>query len=354
MMLTVLNVAYPLARVGPGAVGGAEQILARIDRALVEHGATSVVVSCAGSSCAGVLCATPAASGVLDDAACACAQRAHAETIARILDEYPVDVVHMHGVDFPAYLPAPGVPVLATLHVAPRSYPPAVFEPARAATHLNCVSRSQRTACPASAAIVATIENGVDPRPVLPHNRQRAYAMALGRICPEKGFHIAIDAARRAGIRMLLAGRVFPYPGHEHYFTTAILPRLGTSCAFIGPVSGDEKSHLLAGARCVVISSLVAETSSLVAMEALACGTPVIAFPYGALPEIVDHGVTGLLVRDEREMADAIIAAGTLDRQACRTAAAERFSAARMTREYLQLYETLTMRGSVDEAREVA
>ncbi|HVX42026.1 MAG TPA: glycosyltransferase [Gemmatimonadaceae bacterium] len=354
MTFTVLNVAYSLAVVGPNAVGGAEQVLARIDRALVDGGATSIVVSCTGSTPAGLLCATPRASGVLDEAACAAARRAHADAIARTLDRHGVDLVHMHGVDFHSYLPDAGVPVLATLHLAPGCYPRAVFESARPGTYLNCVSRAQERTCPASPALVATIENGIDI-PEVVRRGAGDYVMALGRICPEKGFHIAMDAARRAGVPMLLAGQVFPYPEHERYFTDLILPRLGDRCGFVGAVAGDQKTHMLARARCVLVPSLVAETSSLVAMEALACGTPVIAFDVGALPELVEHGVTGFIVRDEREMADAIIAASALDPEACRAAAVERFSSTRMVREYLALYRALAQgAGAADRSRCVA
>lgn len=354
MTLTVLNVAYSLAVVGTNAVGGAEQVLARMDRALAQAGATSIVVSCTGSSAAGMLCTTPAVSGVLDECACTSAQRAHAEVIARVLDEHAVDVVHMHGVDFHTYMPAAGVPVLATLHLAPSSYPAAVFALDRPGTYLSCVSRAQQRACPPSPAIIATIENGVDIPQCVRRPPSRAYVMALGRICPEKGFHIGIDAARRAGIPMLLAGRVFPYAAHAHYFTAEIMPRLGEHCGFLGALAGDEKTYMLAGARCVLIPSLVEETSSLVAMEALACGTPVIAFPRGALPDIVQHGVTGFLVRDEHEMADAIVAAASLESEACRAAAFERFSADRMTGEYLRLYEALAHSAPAADTRWVA
>jgi glycosyltransferase involved in cell wall biosynthesis len=170
---------------------------------------------------------------------------------------------------------------------------------------------------------------------------KRSFAIALGRICPEKGFHIAIYAAKRADIPLLLAGDIFAYETHQRYFREEIVPRLDGQRRFIGPIGLRRKRRLLAAARCLLIPSLVSETSSLVAMESLACGTPVIAFPAGALPEIIEHGRTGFLVRDAHEMAAAIRLANTLDAKACRQVAESRFSAERMCRQYSEAYQRI-------------
>ena len=122
----------------------------------------------------------------------------------------------------------------------------------------------------------------------------------------------------------------------------------GVKSRFIGPAGFARKRRLLSAARCLVVPSLAQETSSLVAMEALACGTPVVAFPSGALPEIIEHGRTGFLVHDEREMAKAIQAAGELDRALCRETARRRFTLDRMTRRYFALYEEMIMGGLAD------
>src|SRR6185437_12674942 len=112
---------------------------------------------------------------------------------------------------------------------------------------------------------------------------------------------------------LLIAGQVFPYPYHQHYFEAQIRPRLGRGARFLGPVGFARKRRLLSAARCLLVPSLVAETGSLVAMEALACGTPVVAFPAGALAEIVAPEVTGYVVNNTREMADAITMAESID-----------------------------------------
>jgi glycosyltransferase involved in cell wall biosynthesis len=243
----------------------------------------------------------------------------------------------MHGIDFHEYLPPPGVPVLATLHLPPAWYPPHALAPARPRTYINCVSVSQRRACPAGTLLVSTVENGVPIAPRAPHAKRR-FCFALGRVCPEKGFHLAIDAARRANVALLLAGQVYGYLAHTEYFEREIVPRLGNGVRFIGPVGAARKRHFLSAARCLLVPSLAGETSSLVAMEALACGTPVVAFAVGALPDIVEHGRTGYLVRDAREMADAIAAVGRLDPAVCIATARQRFDVKRMIDGYFALY----------------
>jgi glycosyltransferase involved in cell wall biosynthesis len=163
----------------------------------------------------------------------------------------------------------------------------------------------------------------------------------LGRICPEKGQHLGLQAMHAAETMGLLAGEVFPYAEHQAYFENRIKPLLDQHRRFLGPVGFNRKRRLLAGARCLLVPSLAAETSSLVTMEALACGTPVIAFPVGALPEVIEHGRTGFLVNDVHEMTEAIARADSLDRSACRRAAETRFASDRMTAAYLRLYEWL-------------
>ena len=112
-------------------------------------------------------------------------------------------------------------------------------------------------------------------------------------------------------------------------------------CRWIGPVAGHRKLRLLAQARCVLVPSKVRETSSLVAMEAIAAGTPVIAYRVGALPDIVEDGRTGFVVDDVEAMAAAIGKVGRIDPDLCRARARERFSLERMTRAYLERYREL-------------
>jgi len=345
MKLTVLSVAYPFAPVGPDSVGGAEQILACLDEYLTDQDHHSIVIACEGSTPKGTLVAIPKTHGSLTDTARRSAQQECRIAISEVLRRYPVDVVHMHGFDFHSYLPRPGVPVIATLHLPLEWYPPGIFRIERSRTYFRCVSSAEQRSCP-SGKLLPAIQNGIRVERFAARVRKYRFALALGRICPEKGFHLALDAAKNANIPMLLAGEVFRYDAHERYYREEIVPRLSSSRKFAGPVSFRRKRRLLAGAHCLLAPSLAPETSSLVGMEALASGTPVIAFPNGALADLIDDGKTGFLVSNEREMAMAISKAGSIDSETCRTAARERFSAEAMSQQYLALYERLA-----DEAR---
>lgn len=344
MGLTVLNVAYPFAPVSFDTTGGAEQILAALDRALTRAGHRSIVLACEGSEVTGTLVPVPVHS-TIGPAAWHEAHARHRAAIAAALERWPVDVVHMHGVDFQAYLPTKPVPVLVTLHLSMDRYAPDALCVARPATWFNCVSADQQAAWGKRPDLLPVIENGVDLDRFCASHARRRFALMLARICPEKGVHLAIAAARLAGLPLLIAGQVFPYEEHRRYFTTEIAPQLGRDCRFLGPVDAGRKRRLLAAAHCVLVTSLVEETSSLVAREAAAAGTPVVAFDRGALRETVEHGRTGFLVRDVEGMAAAIQACHGISAETCRATARRRFSLDGMTDRYIDVYDRLARPG---------
>jgi glycosyltransferase involved in cell wall biosynthesis len=348
--LTILSVAYTLAAAGPDAAGGSEQVLTQLDGALVAAGHRSLVVALAGSAVSGTLLDVPAPSGELTPETAGAAEALFRDRIAEALARFPVDLVHLHGIDFHEVLPPPGPPVLVTLHLPPSWYTEAALRTERPATWFNCVSTTQQAACP-PLRLVGPIANGVPVDRLAARHAKREFVLALGRICPEKGLHLALDAAREAEVPMLLAGEVFRYSAHQRYFREEIAPRLDRRRRFLGPVGFAAKRQLLTAARALLVPSLVAETSSLVAMEALACGTPVIAFESGALPDIVEHGRTGFIVGDAEEMARAIQRVGEIDPATCRATARRRFSVERMTHEYLVLYEKLASGEAVRDGR---
>jgi glycosyltransferase involved in cell wall biosynthesis len=140
---------------------------------------------------------------------------------------------------------------------------------------------------------------------------------------------------------MILAGKVFPYLEHQRHFEQEILPLLDERRQFIGPVGPPERARLLSAARCLVIPSLIEETSSLVAMEALASATPVVALRRGSLPEVVEEGRTGVLAEDPLQLVDAIASVSNIDPRTCRRSAEARFDSVRMIESYLSLYSQL-------------
>jgi glycosyltransferase involved in cell wall biosynthesis len=345
MSRTILSVAYPFAPVGPDTAGGAEQVLSALDAGLVAAGHRSVVVGCEGSVVAGELVAVPRVSGVITERA---RDEVGAAVRARILDllaNRHVDLIHYHGIDFADHLVDTQVPSLATLHLPPTWYPSSIFDDARPGPWLNPVSAAQLRLCPPGRRLLPAIENGV-PVDELQSLRltRRGFGLVLARICPEKGIHLALDAAKAAGMSLVIAGELFPYEAHQRYFAEEIAPRLDRRRRFVGPVGFARKRRLLAAARCLLVPSLVDETSSLVAREAAACGTPVVALARGALREAVVDGVTGYLVEDAEGMGRAMVRTDQLDPELARDVARRRFRREDMVARYLALHADLASR----------
>lgn len=345
--LTVLSVAYPFAPVGVDAVGGSEQILSVLDHALSAAGHTSLVAACEGSQTAGRLFPVP----LLKEEVLNPPQRKWytaqlKAAIDRALLLHRVDLVHMHGLDFFEYDLPPEISVLVTLHLPIAWYGTERLSRLRARVRMCCVSASQRRTCPPELDDVPVVENGVALLPWTPGEPRGDYALVLGRICPEKNVHAALQAGTRARIRVLVGGRVFPYREHQGYFEKSLKPlldqpALGVTHEFLGQVGTQQRQALLARAKCLLHPTLAPETSSLVAMEALAAGTPVIAYRSGALPDIVEHGVTGFLVENVEEMAEAIRKLPAISPEACRRAAERRFPQERMVEKYFDLYRAM-------------
>ncbi|HLH04273.1 MAG TPA: glycosyltransferase family 4 protein [Bryobacteraceae bacterium] len=336
--LTILSVAYPMMTIGRGEAGGSEEILRMIDARLTSSGHRSIVIAGAGSQIAGELVSTPAVNGRLSDEIRAVAQTQQLEAIRAVLAREPVDLLHFHGLDFLTYRPQSStVPQLATLHLPVSWYPRDLFQFEN--IMLNFVSENQARSAPTRHAM-PVVTNGVDLEAFFV-TQKRGYILWMGRVCPEKGAHIAARVAHRLDRELIIAGPLHPFSSHLEYFTTEIESRLDEKRRYIGPVNGFQKSILLSQAGCLLVPSLVEETSSLVAMEAIASGTPVVAFRSGALPEVVDHGITGYIVNSEDEMAEAVALAGRIDPEACRRVAEERFSSRTMTDKYLHLYASI-------------
>jgi glycosyltransferase involved in cell wall biosynthesis len=190
----------------------------------------------------------------------------------------------------------------------------------------------------------ATIHHGIDLSAVTFRPDPGSYLLFLGRIHPHKGTHLAIEVARRTGIPVVLAGIV----QDQAYFAELVEPQLGPQVTYVGAVGPAERDELLGGALALLHLISFAEPFGLSVVEALAAGTPVIAFPLGSLPELVDHGRTGFLVPDVAGAVAAVAQVGTLRRADCRDEAELRFGAARMVDDYEALFASVVMRSNRD------
>jgi glycosyltransferase involved in cell wall biosynthesis len=347
--MTILSVAFPLLPVSENSAGGSEQILHLLDRELVNVGHQSLVVAAQGSSIRGRLLETPGYSGEITDAVRTSAQQSHKRTIEMALRSYSIDVIHFHGLDFHEYLPDADMPMLATLHLPVSWYPDDFLK--QSPIQLNLVSQSQADSRPA-AAEWPVIKNGVDISRYCVASKREEYLLILARICPEKGIDAALRVAHRLDLPLIVAGPVHPFEAHQRYFRECVEPLLDEKRPYIGPIGIDTKAGLLSKAKCLLIPSQVAEASSLVAMEAICSGTPVVAFRSGALPEVIDDGVTGFLTSSEDEMIDAVGRSWEISAETCRSTAETRFDSHRMGREYLSLYDRL--RGKVSRSLGIA
>ncbi|HEV7677303.1 MAG TPA: glycosyltransferase [Candidatus Dormibacteraeota bacterium] len=270
------------------------------------------------------------------------AQAAAYLRIASDLRAAPPDVVHAHALDWASFyaLAAAGLPSVHTLHLGPLD--PAAAAAARAAAvagprpRFVAVSRSCAGLWRGIVPVDAVIGNGVDPASVPFSARpQPDLAIVAGRIAPEKGTHLALAAARRAGMRVLLAGEVYD----RAYFEEQVAPLIDGGVEHAGHVSRRRLGILYGRAAVALVASLWEEPFGMVAVEANLAGTPVAGFARGALPYVV--GEQGGVLSDEATaaaLARAIPRAVALDRGSVRRAAARRHSLDRMLDRYQRLY----------------
>lgn len=338
----ILFVAYPMLPVSDASCGGAEQMLWTLEAELARRGRRTIVAACSGSRVSGEVFATGDAPNVTDGFEFRAAE--HARQVAKAIEQFRPKLVHDKSGYWWSHAGECSTPILATLHLPRTYYQDHLFHSLPPNVYFNCVSQSQASKFLDLPRMMGVVPNGIllDRFPL--KRKKSNYVLWLGRICPEKAPHLAMDAAQRAGVKLVLAGRVYPFSWHQLYFDQEIRPRLeraGESVAWIEAPEFEQKLDLIQNARAVLIPSLAPETSSLVAMEAAACGTPVIAFGNGALPEIVRGGLTGYIVRDVSEMAHAIADVDHLWPEDARQHAEENFAASRMADRYESLYRSI-------------
>ena len=183
---------------------------------------------------------------------------------------------------------------------------------------------------------LATIHHGIDLAEFTFTPERGDYLLFFGRIHPHKGATDAIRVARAAGRTLVLAGIV----QDQTYFEREVEPYLGEDVRYVGPVGPSERNALLGGALGLLHLIHFDEPFGLSVVEAMACGTPVVAYPRGSMPEVIADGVSGILAKDEAGAVEAVGRLSLIDRSAVRTHA-ERFSVARMVNAYLHAYRTV-------------
>jgi glycosyltransferase involved in cell wall biosynthesis len=261
------------------------------------------------------------------------------ELIYRQKDEF--DVLHFHIDYFPlALFSRQKVPFLTTLHG--RLDLPEFIETygTFAGAPFVSISNSQRRPIP-NLNWVRTVLHGMPASLLTPQPVKQEYAAFLGRISPEKGVDRAIRIAGKAGLKLKIAAKVDN--ADKAYYDTLIKPLIhrNPDVEFIGEINDAQKPEFLSGAHALIFPIDWPEPFGLVMIEAMACGTPVIAFNSGSVPEVVDHGVTGFIVDNIEQAVAGLGRAHMLDRTQVRATFDRRFTSRRMAEDYVKVYQSL-------------
>jgi glycosyltransferase involved in cell wall biosynthesis len=256
------------------------------------------------------------------------------------------DVIHDHtglmGLALGSLLPTP---LVHTVHGPVTGHPGDLYEQVvRMAPHAKLISLSlsQREPRP-GLPWIANVPNALDLSYYPYHPERGDYLLFLGRMSPDKGAHRAVTIALEAGLPLKIAGKCAE-PAERTYFDEHVGPHLGGDREYVGEVTHGEKVELLQHARATIFPISWQEPFGLVMIESMACGTPVIATRWGAVPEVIDHGRTGMIVDDWRQTAAALEAADALDPAEMRREVEERFTPERMVADYVAAYEAALSR----------
>jgi glycosyltransferase involved in cell wall biosynthesis len=246
------------------------------------------------------------------------------------------DLVHLNDIVGAPFTHFTDVPVVLTMH---HPFEPALSEQYARYQKIDYVAIGEWLARRERMHRLHVVHHGIPVNDYGFSSRKEDYVAFLGRMAPCKGPHLAVEAARRAGVKLKLAGEVQPI--FREYWERQVAPHVdGRQIEYVGEANPALKNALLAGARALLFPIQWEEPFGLVMIEAMACGTPVLAFPGGAVEEVVQNGVNGWICRDLAEMA-ARIRAPLPDSGSCRHAVERRFSLDRMIDAYLAIYEGL-------------
>jgi glycosyltransferase involved in cell wall biosynthesis len=331
-----IGMLAPIAwRVPPREYGPWERVVAILTEGLVARGVDVTLFATADSLTSARLAAVcPRPYGedpAIDAKVWECLHIAH---VFERAGEF--DLIHNHFDFLPlSYSALVGTPVLTTIHGFSSERILPVYERYNGRTHYVAISDADRHP---RLDYAATIHHGIPLGEFTFRRDPDDYLLFFGRIHPDKGAAEAIAVARRAGRRLLLAGLVHD----QDYYERAIVPHLdGDRVAFLGVADPARRDALLGGAVALLHLVNFAEPFGLSMVEAMACGTPVIAFGLGSIPEVVDEGETGFVVGSLDEAVAAVNRAAALDRGRIRRRAEERFSQERMVDDYLRVYEAI-------------
>jgi glycosyltransferase involved in cell wall biosynthesis len=325
-------VSTPFAAVPPRGYGGTELVVHELACGLREAG-HSVTLFATGDSEGDVRFVFEKPVWPPDRAA----DLVHCRAAARDIARGGYDIVHAHTPSILAFAGRFEAPMVYTLHHARDGELSRVYERTPGVRYV-AISARQAALHPELACDV--IHHGLDPRRFPRGAGDGDHAAFLGRLSWCKGPDAAVQAARLAGVELLIAGERHADdapPGFDDELTRALA---APHVKVLGEVTGGRKLALLAGARALLVPLRWEEPFGLVMIEAMLCGTPVIAFPRGAAPEIVDEGVTGFLVNGVEEMGAVLGSLESFDRSGCRRRAQGRFGAHRMVADHVCLYES--------------
>lgn len=339
--MRIAQVAPLYEAVPPRLYGGTERVVAQLCDELVRQGHDVTLFGAGESETLAKL--EPCREKALRlDGGLTCDVAAHLLMLERVRERArEFDIIHFHTdcLHMPLFRDMAGRTV-TTLHGRLDLWDLKPFYAHFSEYPLVSISDAQRAPLE-SANWIGTVYHGYDPAQyVFKEQPEEGYLAFLGRISPEKRPDRAIEIAKRAGVPLKIAAKVDK--ADAAYFAEVIQPLLDHPLIeFVGEIGDDRKSDFLGNASALLFPIDWPEPFGLVMIEAMACGTPVIAFPHGSVPEVVDEGVTGFIVDDLDQAVEAVAWAGVLDRVRVRQTFEARFSSATMAREYLRLYEAL-------------
>jgi len=342
--LRIAMLAPPWLSVPPSGYGGVEAVVSALTEALVRRG-HEVTLFCAPGSVSAATVTTLLDAVHPDEIERALYEVDHVARAFEVIDgavgRHRFDVIHDHcGFTALAMADRIGTPIVHTLH--------GQFTPSTATFYVRHghkallvgISRAQLDSAPADLGSFEVIPNPIEVAAWPLRERKDDYLLWVGRITPEKGPHRAIAAARAAGVPLVLAGVI--QPGQREFFEREVEPHIdGARVRFVGEVGGFQKRSLFAGARALLMPIRWQEPFGMVMVEAMACGTPVIAFAEGAARELVVEGVTGFLVDDERAMAAAVDRLATIVARDCRAWVAAHCDVEVVAAAYEQTYRSV-------------